>query len=51
MNKIRSNSHRDSEYEIHFDDEEYQEPPRIQVDSSKLEMYRQPIHKLPKICQ
>lgn len=31
--------------------EEYNEPPKIQFNTTKLEMYRQPIQKLPKIMQ
>lgn len=58
MNKIRERSQRQSEYEMQFNmTEEYYEaqPPKMQINTSRLEMYRQPLlhhhQKLPKICQ
>lgn len=48
MNKVRS--FRESEYEIEFDTQaEYNELPKIHFNPNKLDVYRQPIQKLPKI--
>ena len=51
MNKIRNPTLKESEYDMQIDSEEYQEPVKLHVNSSKLDMYRQPPQKLPKICQ
>ena len=51
MNKIRNPSQRESEYEIQFESEDYQEPPKLHINANKLDPYRQPPQLLPKICQ
>jgi hypothetical protein len=49
MSKVRS--FRDSEYEIDFEPmTDYNELPRIHFNPNKLDVYRQPIQKLPRLA-
>lgn len=49
MSKVRS--FRESEYEIEFEPQtDYNELPRIHFNASKLDVYRQPIQKLPRLA-